>query len=355
MTSDEFLRHLQKQAPAPAYLFLGPEPWDRERCRKALIERALPPEDRADGFTRYDLDDSDFRTVMDDAQSMSLFASNRLIWVGAAESVLPRVMRASADDDDSDGPKEGAAGMLARYLKNPTPGVTLVFDSSRFGFEGEEKAKLQRVQKFYAAIPHQVEFQRYTPAAARKVARAAATQQKLSIGDAEIDLLIEVLDSDVARVVTELEKLALFLGQTRAVTADDIVSLVPNARASTIFALVGALGRNDREASLDSLDILVREGEYLPMALTFLGTQFRLALVAKESGLTNAAQIQAYFSKQGTPMWRARAEQVQQTVAAFSVPKLRLAIQKVYETDVAMRDTRPDDRTVMEQFVLTLL
>ena len=34
--------------------------------------------------------------------------------------------------------------------------------------------------------------------------------------------------------------------------------------------------------------------------------------------------------------------------------KLRDAIRKIYETDKALRDTRPDDRVVMEQLVLSL-
>ena len=81
---------------------------------------------------------------------------------------------------------------------------------------------------------------------------------------------------------------------------------LPARRRLRSFALVNAIGRNDRTASLESLDVLVREGEYLPLALSFLATQFRLAYVAKEARLTNASQIQAHFTKQGTPMWRSQ-------------------------------------------------
>jgi DNA polymerase-3 subunit delta len=354
MTPDELQRQLQKQPPAPAYLFLGPEAWQRELCRKALIERALPPEDRENGFTRYDLDETDLSVVMDDARSFSLFATNRLIWVGSAEGALPRTRGAAADSEDSGDGGKGAAASLADYLKNPVPGTVIVFECSRYDFEGDDKTKLQRVQKFYSAIPTQVEFQRFTPVAARRLAQSQAKRAGLQIAESEIDLLVEILGSDASRIVTEIEKLALYIGTGRRVTADDVVSMVPNGRATTIFALVAAIGRGDRGASLDALDILVREGEYLPLALTFLATQFRLALVAKEAGLSNAGMIQSHFTKMGTPMWRSRAEQVQQTVAAFSTAKLRKAIQKTFETDRALRDTRPDDRTVMEQFVLGL-
>jgi hypothetical protein len=41
-------------------------------------------------------------------------------------------------------------------------------------------------------------------------------------------------------------------------------------------------------------------------------------------------------------------------VAAFSTERLRAAIEKVYATDKALRDARPDDRVVMEELVVSL-
>ena len=98
----------------------------------------------------------------------------------------------------------------------------------------------------------------------------------------------------------------------------------------------------------------MREGEYLPLALTFLATQFRLAKVAQEEGLRNAQQIQAYFTRQGIRIWRDRAEQIQQTLLAFSKERLDHAIEKVFWADKALRDARPDDRLVMEELLLSL-
>ena len=137
-------------------------------------------------------------------------------------------------------------------------------------------------------------------------------------------------------------------------TEEDIAALVPNAQATTIFALVNALGRGDRKRSLNTLDTLLREGKYLPLALSFLATQFRLALVAHEEGLRNAQQILGWFTAQGVRMWRDRAEQVAATVEAFSRPALERAIARLFEADRALRDARPDDRVVMEELVLSL-
>jgi DNA polymerase-3 subunit delta len=355
MTPDQFFLSLQKGAPAPVYLFLGPEPYQRERCRQALLEAVLgsAPEDRESGLTRVDLSEVPLAAALDDARALSLFASQRVIWIGSAEAILPRGRAAAAAESDEGG-EAGDAGQLAVYLREPTPGTVVVLESSRYGFDGEDKAKLERVQKHFAAIPAQVEFRPFSPEAVRSLAQALAKKTGLQLGLAELAMLLDATGGDASRIAVEIEKLYLFTGGARKVTADDIAALVPDAQATTIFALVAALGRSDRTRALEILDTLAREGEYMPLALTFLATQFRTALVAREAGLRNASQIQAHFNKLGARMWPERARQIEQTVGAFSKTKLERAVGKLFEADRALRDARPDDRIVMEELILTL-
>ena len=355
MTPDQFLLSLQKGAPAPVYLFLGPEPYQRERCRQALLDVVLgsAPEDRESGLTRVDLSEVPLAAALDDARALSLFASSRVIWIGSAEAILPRGRAAAAAESD-DGGDAGETSQLAAYLREPTPGTVVVLESSRYGFEGEDKAKLERVQKHFASIPAQIEFRPFSPEAVRSLAQALAKKVGLQLGLAELAMLLDATGGDASRIAVEVEKLYLFTGGARKVTAEDIAALVPDAQATTIFALVAALGRSDRTRALEILDTLAREGEYMPLALTFLATQFRTALVAREAGLRNAAQIQAHFNKLGARMWPERARQIEQTVSAFSKSKLERAVGKLFEADRALRDARPDDRIVMEELILTL-
>src|SRR5271168_3676922 len=101
MTPEQFLERLQKNGPAPAYLFLGPEPYQRERSRRALIDAVLPEEDRESGFTRHELDQIGLTAALDDARSMSLFSSKRLLWLAGAEAALPRGRSSEEDGDGS--------------------------------------------------------------------------------------------------------------------------------------------------------------------------------------------------------------------------------------------------------------
>ena len=353
MTADQFLDRLKKKAPERAYLFLGPEPYNRERCRRALVEAArngLPPEEREGAFTRHDLDETPLATALDDARSLSLFAARRVIWMGRAELALPRARAADADEDSS---SSGNAAALAAYLREPAPETVVVFDCSRFEFEGEDRSRIERVQKFYSGVPAQVEFRAFSPEAARALAQNLAREANLKLGLAELALLLEATGGDASRIALEIEKLKLLAGD-RKVAADDIAALVPDAQASTIFALVAALGRGDRARALETLDTLARAGEYMPLALTFLGSQFRMALAAREAGLRTASEIQAHFNRLGARIWPERAREIGQTMEAFPQARLERAIAKLFETDRDLRDARPDDRIVMEAMILEL-
>ncbi len=347
MTPGQLLFRIQKRTIPPMVLLLGPEAYERRRIKEALLS-AFPE----DAVTRQDLNEHSLAEVVDDARSLSLFTAERLIWVANAEAALPR---GRAEEESEEGPAAaGDSGPLDEYRNDPTPGTVLVFEAARFDFEGDDKRKLERVRKFYGAIPDVVELRRYSSQEARQEADALVRGAGFPVDPAALDLMVEALGGDVARIAVEIEKLALFAGG-RQVGVDDITALVPDARATTIFALVNALGRRDRARSLEILDTLTREGEYLPLALAFLSTQFRMALVAREAGLKSAQQIQGHFSRLGVAMWGSRADQVYQTVTRFSKAQLERAMRLIYEADKALRDTRPDDRIVMEQFILQLV
>jgi DNA polymerase-3 subunit delta len=352
MTPQQFLNHLKQQEPGPACLFLGPEPYQRDFCRRALLDRVLAdPEERASGSARHDLEESSLNAVLEDACSLSLFSPRRVLVVSNAEAALPR---AKGTGEDAGARSADSSAALARYFENPVPGVVLVFEASRFDFKGEDKKKLERVRSFYSAVPVVVEFPHMTPQHARQFAERLARRAGLEIAPAELDQLVEALGAEASRIALEIEKLCLYAAGGKPIGAAEIAGLVPEAREATIFALVGALGRNARGESLDVLDTLIRQSEYLPLALSFLATQFRFALMAKEARLSSAQQIQGHFAKLGMQMWPSRAEQVYQTVSRFSRKQMAAAIVMIYETDKALRDARPDDRVVMEDFILRL-
>ena len=145
------------------------------------------------------------------------------------------MLREAAPHGDGDDEDETGQSALDAYLREPTPDVTLVIDCSRYEFEGEDKARIERVEAFFAAVPAKVEFRPYAPEAARFLAQKLAKEAGIQLGLAELALLLEATGGDASRIAMEIEKLRLFAGTARKITAADIAALVPDAQSSTIF------------------------------------------------------------------------------------------------------------------------
>src|SRR3954454_24033412 len=142
MTPAQFQARIKKGTIPPATLLLGTEAYERRRIKDALL--ATVPED---AVSQHDLMELTLAEVLDDARSLSLFAAERVIWVVNAEAALPRG-RAAAAEDEGDGESSGGdVAPLVAYMKDPTPGVNIVFEAIRFDFEGEDKRKQDRVRK----------------------------------------------------------------------------------------------------------------------------------------------------------------------------------------------------------------
>ena len=338
MTPAQFLARIKRGEVPPVSLLLGSESYERRRCREAVLGMRESQE-----VTHHDLSEVDLSQVIDDAMSLSLFASERLIIASSAEAALPRV-------DNEDSP---ALAQLELYVKSPTPGTVILFESTRFDWEGDDKKKNERVRKFFAAVPDVVELKKYSPEEARALLEQLARKAQLAFGPGVADALSESLGGDAGRIAVELEKLSTFAG-AGTITLEHVAELIPDARETTIFVLVSALGTRDRERALGVLDTLCRDGEYLPLALSFLSGQLRKALIAKEANLKSASQVQGHFTKQGVAMWGSRAEQVTRTATKFSKAQLERGLKLIFAADRDLRSARPDDRIVMERFVVEL-
>ena len=171
MTPEQFLDQIKKRGPEPVYLFLGQEGYNRERCRRALVDAFLGTD--VEGVTRHELDQLSLAEALDDARALSLFVSKRIIWLGSAEAALPRGKVSEAEDSESN---DAGLASLESYLRQPTPDTIVIIDAARFDFDGEDKEKLARVQKYYSAVKSIVEFRAFSPESARALAQSLAKQ-----------------------------------------------------------------------------------------------------------------------------------------------------------------------------------
>jgi len=346
VTPKAFLARLREGRPAAGYLFLGNELFYRDRCRQALRQAALGSDAGPDAEGRFEIDlrERPLLRLIEEARTLSLFAKSRLILGLNAESALPR-----AGSKANDG-----AGELERYFADPTPGVVVAFECTRYDpAERDDRAKLERVAAFYRAVPESVEMPRPDAAEALRIAKRLAAQQNLEFERDGLAELVEMLGADLARIERELEKLALYVDEGRPITKRDLEDMVPEARQSGAYALSDAIANRDQRSALETIDALARSGAYWPMQLTFLGGLLRQTLAAKEVG-GDVRRIQAELTRAGQRIWPSRARQLADTARFFSRSDLEKALEAIYEADRDLRRERPDDRLIIERLALRL-
>ena len=128
MTPAQFLARMKRKEIAPAYLFLGAEAYQGRRCREALLDAMLGPDERENGLAQYDLNGSLARAG--GGRRALAFAVCR----ATRHSGLQRRSRAPPARNRKKktkptGPAAGGARELAAYMKDPSPGVVLAVRS----------------------------------------------------------------------------------------------------------------------------------------------------------------------------------------------------------------------------------
>lgn len=332
--------------PAAGYLFLGVEPFYRSRCRDAVRKAVLGADPDETAKVEVDLAEQPLNHLLEEARTLSLFDSSRLVVGRNAEKALPRTGGKAGKIDQQ---------RLAEYFKDPVPGTTVLLEAVRYDSqERGQKDKLQRVGKFFAAVPVRIDLDPLSVQEACFVGRVLAGRMGLKIRQNVVAELVDMLGADAFRIENELEKLVLYVGKDREVAGDDLELLVPEARQSGLFQFSEALVTRDRARALELLDTMSKAGMYWPMQLNLIAGLFRQALAAKELGLKGPHQIRARLAEFGLRVWPARAKQLAGIMSRFREQELRDALVALFEADRGLRSSRPEDRVVVEMLVMKL-
>lgn len=339
-----FVKSVAEGKTEAGYLLLGNEMFFKALCRKALREAVIG--DDPEGIVEVDLKKESLTRLWDETRSLSLFATSRLIIGVNAEAALPRGRSKAADEQREE---------IAAYFANPTPGVVVAFECTRYDVnERDDKAKAERVAKFYDAVPVAVDLGRLGPQDSLKACHALAKRKGLTVDPDVLAELTDMMGGDLARLESELEKLSLYAGKDGEITRVDLELMTPEARQGGVFELSDALARKDRGRALEIVNTLAAGGAYWPMQITLLAGLFRQALAVRELQVRDSRQVVSALGRYGVRIWPSRAQQLLGVAQKFSKRELERALTCFFEADRDLRSPRPDDRFIMERLIVAL-
>ena len=340
---DTLLLSLKKKgaAPNPVYLLYGDEEVLKDEAIRAVLDVAVGTNRDFNLDVRYaaDLTPESFHALVN---TPPMLADRRAVVVRGVEQLGKR--------------KSKLRDEVVRYLTNPNPTTVLVLVIAA----GEEPdAELAR-----GSTAVLIE-----PLAADRVPgwlQHHASTLGVTLAPDAVELLLNAVGGDLSTLARELEKLAsLTAGAGRAVTADDVTSLVGVRRGETIYDLVhAAMERRAARAAQLVEPVLEQAGMSGVKILSLLGTHlvgtavaraerdggaqpggarladivFRQLLAARPYGLRGYKEEAAHWSR-WSDLW--------------SAAELRDALRAALAADNALKTaTVSDDRGIVTQLVL---
>jgi len=232
------------------YVLHGQDDYLRRHHRRRIIESVLPGEQVRMAVA--DLDASaELAQVLDELRTAPLLAPCRVVVVGDADKFVTR-----------------HRGALEQYLAQPAPTGSLMLMVKSWPARTKLAKLAARVgETIDCSPPPQSSLPRW-------VARLAQTRGKRMSSNCAAGL-VEQVGSDLARLDSEIEKLALYVGRRQTITDNDVAAVVAATAGPVAFALSNAIAAGDTAGALHALDQLMPRRDQAQPVLGLIAWQLR--------------------------------------------------------------------------------
>jgi DNA polymerase-3 subunit delta len=328
MKSFNFSGYLEKNLPAPVYLFKGEADFLMEDAWSMLLEKVVPSNARRFNGERLSAKECSAEQVVLRLSTLPMFGGKSLVMVQHVEGW----------------PKEQLK-VIQSYVAHPHPSACLVLTANPK--KGADKLEAA----ITAAGGVVVEFSAPSERDAPKWLQERARHQKKRLSPQAASMLIEQVGIDLFRMERELEKLCLYVGPRNVIDVEDVKEVVGLQRSFTVFELLRYVGKRQGVQAVTSLRSLILAGESPLGILALLTLQIRRLWQVKdamERG-TSAAQI-AQQLKLHPFVVKGYTEQI----SHFTVDGLHRIHRRLCEADLTLKQTGIAPETILEALVLDL-
>lgn len=235
---------------------------------KYLIEKeikAIKKENHIDSLniTTYDLELVSLKQIIEDANSISLFTSTKMIIVENSYIFTGTIPKKVVEQDIS---------LLESYIENPNDTI-LIFIVNKEKLDERKKivklAKKKNLLFEYNKVSNLTKF-------------IADELKDYQISSSDISLFIDRVGEDLGTIEQEIQKIKLYKEDEKQITHQDILNLTSKTINTNIFLLIENIVLNKKEEAISSYREMVKLGQEPIMILIMLVNQFRLIYQSKK-------------------------------------------------------------------------
>jgi len=312
----------------PFYYLYGAETFLRDQAARAIADAALQ------GTLLREFNDSSFNLFSNDVRD-AIAAAEQLPMMSERRVVRLRNFSRLREADEE---------FLLAYLERPVETTVMIF----VGDDIDKRKKFGK--KLMAGTAYE-----FAPLPSKELPAWIKAHLKTLNADIEPEAgrrLIEVVASDLLTLTNELNKLAIAALPSGRITLELVDQLVSRSREHMNWDLTdGIVSRNGRVAMKVLRDFLDDGVEPVLLTGIIAGTFRRLAM-AKEL-FDRGAQPREIFSEVRVPPFK--QGDYLSMLRRTDATKLRHALQRIAETDLAIKTSKATPRMQVEMLVCELL
>lgn len=214
-------------------------------------------------ITRYDLENTKIESIIEDANSINLFAENKLIIVDNAYIFTGTTNKKLIKQNTEE---------LEKYIKNINPSTTLVFIVNKEKLD--VRKKIYKLSLEYGKI---IECNKVT--SINTMVKNMLSNYEVS--NDNINLLIKRVGNNLSIIEQECNKIKTFKDD-KIITSDDIINLTSKNIDTDLFHLIDNIVLKNKEEAIISYHEMIHLGEEPLMILINLANQFRIIYQVKQ-------------------------------------------------------------------------
>ncbi|MBN2712526.1 MAG: DNA polymerase III subunit delta [Planctomycetes bacterium] len=337
----------------------GPEPHLRKQVISSMIKAIKKKHPNIEEIALHggggNESGAELGNVLEELSSSSLFSSEKIIIVWNAENMLFPTSRSDGESVPVSKQKNTPQDRFAEYLKSPEQGMWLLLDCE----------KLQKNRVLGKALVANAECVP-CPALARPgdvsawlVQRTKAFKKQLDPG--VTDILFTAHGGQLGALDSEIQKLAIYVGDNQAITVDDAQAFLSGSTEFDVFGLTNSVEERNLPSALEFARKICRQGtrdasgkrsdgeSSAHRALAMLANTMESILHARIA-MGQGGSAQEVASAVGTSPWR--AERLIRSASKFSVSDLRRILSALANEIHSTHATGGDISLSLERSVL---
>jgi DNA polymerase-3 subunit delta len=310
----------------PLYYLHGPDGFMLKTAVEAIIEAALPEGPNDFNFEKFRGNDTSADAVRSAAETLPFMTERRVV-------VVQDVQEMPSNELDD----------LKEYFKDPSSTTCMIVAAMTAQKKLDGRTSVVKALRKSAA---EYEFKELREREVGAIIKRNARPLNLELDQNAVAYLVEALGTDMAALVSALEKIDLYVGtERRRATVEDCRAIVADTRVKTVFDLTEALGARKFGEALKILDRMLVGGES-PIGITaMIARHFRIVGRLQDPSVARMKKNEAARRVGVHPFF---LKEYQGDARRFTRPEVETLRRRLTETDLALKSSRLADRVVME-------